>query len=65
MVLLVNAALVGRARWEWAVREGPTWRLDLGAVAEGGALVENRSDAPGGRKTQPLKGEGRIGITLR
>ena len=52
----MNAALVGRARWGWAEGEGPTRRLDLGAVAEDGALEENRTDAPENCKAQPLKG---------
>ena len=55
MMLLVNATLVGRARWGWAEGECPTRRLDLGAVAEDGFLEENRSDAPEGCKAQPLK----------
>ena len=47
----MSAALVGRARWGWAEGEGPTRRLDLGAVAEDGALEEDRSDAPEDYKT--------------
>jgi len=35
---MVNAALVGRARWGWAEGESSTRRFDLGAVAEDGAL---------------------------
>jgi len=64
-MLLVNAALVGRARWGWAEGEGPIGRLDLGALAEEGAFEENRSDAPGGCKAQPLKGEAHESATLR
>ena len=56
--LLVNAALVRRAKWRWAEREGPTRRPDLEAVAEDAALEEGRSDAPEGCKAQPLKGAG-------
>ena len=65
LMLLVNAALVGRAKWGWAEREGPTRRLDLGAVAEDRTLEENRSGAPEGCKAQTLKGEGYESITLR
>jgi len=46
-MLLVNAALLGRARCRWAEREGPTRRLDFGAVAEGGTPEENRSRVRG------------------
>ena len=65
LMLLVNAALVGRARWGWAEREGPTKRPDLGAVADDGTPKGNRSGAPEGCKARPLKGEGRESITLR
>ena len=64
-MLLVNAALVSRAGWGWAEGEGPTRRLDPGAVAEDRAPEENCSDTPEGCKAQPMKGEGHESITLR
>ena len=39
LVPLVNAALVGRARWGWAEGEGPTRRLDLGPLAVRGVGI--------------------------
>ena len=33
LVFLMNAALMGRARWGWAEGKGPRKRPDLGAVA--------------------------------
>ena len=47
---MVNAALVGRARWGWAEGKGPTKRADLVTVAEDGALEEDRSGAPIGAR---------------
>ena len=44
--------------------EGPTRRLDLGAVTEYGAPKEHRSDVTEGDRAQPLKGEGHEGIKL-